>query len=45
MVGEARAAEVGLAQILRLDHHPHRAVDDRDARGQKIKERVEPRAA
>ena len=31
-VGEARAAKLGLAEAQRLDHRPHRAVEDEDAR-------------
>ncbi len=33
-VGEAVAAEVGLAQPVLLDHRPHRAVEDQDTLGQ-----------
>ena len=31
MVGKARAAVVGLLQLVPLDHRAHRAVEDQDA--------------
>ena len=34
MVREAVAAEVGLRQLVALDHRPHRAVEDQDAFGE-----------
>ena len=34
VVAEALAAEVGLAELARLDHRAHRAVEDEDALGE-----------
>jgi hypothetical protein len=31
VIAEALVPEVGLAEIARLDHRPHRAVEDEDA--------------
>ena len=43
MILEALAAEVGLGQLVALDHRPHRAVEDEDPLGEQGAQRVEDR--
>jgi hypothetical protein len=36
VVGEARAAEVRLGELVALDHRAHRAIEDQDAAGEQL---------